>query len=39
MADSERQFYIDEINRLNQLVSTLTEAMNNQSSVISTCYL
>ena len=30
MADSERQFYIDEINRLNQLVSTLTEAMNNK---------
>ena len=34
MADNERQSYIDEINRLNQLVSTLTETLNNQSSTI-----
>ena len=34
MADKERQSYIDEINRLNQLVSTLTETLNNQSSTI-----
>ena len=34
MADNERQSYIDEINRLNQLVSALTETLNNQSSTI-----
>lgn len=34
MADKERQFYINEINRLQLLVDTLTEALNNQSSVI-----
>lgn len=34
MADNEKQSYIDEINRLNQLVKTLTETLNNQSSTI-----